>query len=113
MLGPGVYVTDVSSKSVQYLNGNCTVRREPGTRGVCLVNKVSLGKVHDKSFTATNEKKHEIKDITKAHSIFAPKGQRVPNYSRPVVNDEHVVLNPKGVIPMYWVDLELTGRKKP
>ncbi len=110
MLGGGVYVTDMSSKSAQYLKGDCHVTRQPGTRGVFLINKISLGKVHDKSTGASNSKRHEIADITKADSIFAPKGKMVPGYSSAVVNDEHVVKDPNGVIPMYWVDLELTDR---
>lgn len=110
MLGNGVYVTDVSSKSAQYLQGNCQVTRRPGTRGVFIMNKVSLGKVHDKSYGAPNSNPHEISSIDKADTVFAPKNKMVPGYSTKVLNDEHAVKDANAVIPMYWVDMELTDR---
>jgi len=110
MLGDGVYVTDVSSKSAQYLLGNCNVTRRPGTRGVFLMNKVSLGKVHDKSYGAPNSNPHETPSLDKADTVFAPKNKMVPGYSTKVLNDEHAVKDANAVIPMYWVDLELTDR---
>ena len=110
MLGAGVYVTDMSSKSAQYLKGNCQVCRHPGTRGVFLINKISLGKVYNKSVGANNKGKYSAPNEATADTVFAPKGKMVPGYSNAVLNDEHVVKDAKGVIPMYWVDMELTDR---
>ena len=110
MLGPGLYVTDISSKSAQYLKGDCQVCRHPGTRGVFIINKISLGKVHDKAIGALNNKKHQVNSESAADSVYAPKGRRVPGYYQVVLNDEHVVKDANAAIPMYWVDLELTTR---
>lgn len=106
MLGNGVYVTRTSSKACQYLGENFT--RARGTRGVLFVNRVSLGKVHDKSNGADNSGPKKAPTIASADSIYAPKGKIVPGYGMPIVNDETCVKKTEAVLPMYWVDIELT-----
>ncbi len=113
MLDAGVYVSTISSKSCQYLHGGCGYHsRKPGARGVLLLNKASLGTVHNAAIGAPNTGPKETKSRAAAHSVFAPKFSRVRGHSTPMRNDEHVVKDANAVIPMYWIDIELTDRKR-
>ena len=112
MLGPGVYATGTSSKSAQYLLGDCRVTRTPGTRGVFLINKVSKGKVHDYSQGANNNKRHHTPNRSECDTLFVPKNGKIPTYSQPLVNSEYITNSENAVLPMYWVDMELTRGKR-
>lgn len=111
MLGNGVYMTRTSSKASQYLGENFT--RQRGTRGVLFVNKVSMGKVHDRAYGAANNDQSRRTlngnhpDYHTADTVYAPKGKQVPGYGAPIANDEYLIRNNKAVLPMYWVDIEL------
>jgi transcription antitermination factor NusG len=95
MLGNGVYVTPVSSKASQYLGER--FKRTIGTRGIIFVNKTSLGTQHNHGSRSS----YGI-PVT-ADSVYINKGQAG------ILNEEHCVRNPKGVLPTFWVDVELTS----
>jgi hypothetical protein len=101
MLGDGVYMTPVASKSCQYLHAGHNVSRRHGEHGVLFVNKVVLGK--NKSLSSYTEAAAARKAGHDSVGIGV-KG------SGGIKNEEHAIFDEKSVLPMYWVDIELTDK---
>jgi hypothetical protein len=91
MLGDGIYLTDVSSKSIQYAGDY----GRSDDRGVMFVCKAAMGNV-----------KYSDHNLPNGHdTVYAKKGQGR------LLNDEFCVKNPKAVLPMLWIDIERTRDK--
>lgn len=108
MIGDGIYGAKNSSKSLQYLKG---YTRKEGTRGVLFVCKNALGKV--KILTASEVGKRNVcNQLMKEYDTLYAKKGIIYGYGGGqyvLLNDEWVGKEAQQMIPMYWIDVELTN----
>lgn len=102
MLGHGLYLTDKSSKSVQYVGARFS--RRGRARGVVFENKVSLGNMV-KTTTEPTGLLRAGKIRADVDAIYAPKGSTAYTFGRPLRNSEIAVKAPKAALPAYWLDV--------
>lgn len=104
MLGDGVYGSVTSSKSLQYLSSE-GFSRGVGERGVLLVCKTVLGEVYqmenNPSLIGNRQLCNQLKSF---NTLYAKKGLGSINLK----NDEFVCKQAEQLLPIYWVDVELT-----
>ena len=99
MLGDGLYGSDKSSKSLQYVGEYFS--RTGGTRGVLFVCKNAMGEVKVlNDYQVGHERCNELLE-GKYDTVLAEKG------TRNLKNTEWCCKNPKQFIPMLWIDVEL------
>jgi len=97
MLGPGIYLTDTSSKSVQYVG---EVYSRDSDRGVLLRVSAALGKV------AKVTNLSSFQQLPDGDTYFAAKGERYEDFF--LKNSEWCVKNPDAISVEYWIDMQKT-----
>lgn len=97
LLGDGIYLAKSSSKSAQYLASR-SFSNNSGESGVMLACRASLGKV---SPGQSAGEKYEGQWDT----VYAAKG--MPYGGRVMQHDEWCIRNPKGLVPIQWIDVSI------